>query len=223
MVDYVKQDHTREGMKKVAAQEFNNIHSLKKLYASADRGREAVLRVLHVQNARWATDFLLKKFNISDSDDLVGTTFGRYVKHKRPERRGGKPFLSGKSWKTTHDPWRGISRTSFGLDYLQPCKVDRNAGTGYRKGWSDKMMELNCYDENDNPVYGYDVYVQRISCYVQKRETLNEVPSYPDVDNPYQRAEDTEDPNQYVPHLETLDNGSTIIIFENSSSGSIQE
>lgn len=223
MVDYVKQDHTKEGMRKVTAQEFNNIHSLRKLYASADRGREAVLRVLHVQNARWATDFLLKKFNISDSDDLVGTTFGRYVKHKRPERRGGKPFLSGKSWKTTHDPWRGISRTSFGLDYLQPCKVDRHAAAGYRIGWADKLMELNYYDENDNPVYGYDCFVQRISCYIQKKETVAEVPPYADVENPYRETGNSEDPNVYVPHLETLDNESTIIIFENSSSGSIQD
>ena len=223
IVDYVKQDHTKEGMRKVAAQEINNVHSLRKLYASADRGREAVLRVLHVQNAKWATEFLLKKFNISDSDDLVGTTFGRYVKHKRPERRGGKPFLSGKSWKTTHDPWRGISRTSFGLDYLRPGKVEQNASARYRRSSASKMMELNCYDENDNPVYGYDVYVQRISCYIQKREPVTEVPSYADVENPYKETGDSEDPNKYTPHLETLDNESTIIIFENSQSGSIQD
>lgn len=143
MIDYVKQDHTKQGMRKVAAQEFNNIQSLRKLYANADRGREAVLRVLHVQNAQWATQFLLNKFNISDSDDLVGTTFGRYVKYRRPERRGGKPFLSGKSWKTTHDPWRGVSRTSFGLDYLRPCEVDRRAAAGSGKPSVGKMMELN--------------------------------------------------------------------------------
>ena len=223
MVDYVKQDHTKEGMRKVVAQEFNNIHSLKKLYANSDRCREAVLRVLHVQNAQWATSFLLRKFNISDSDDLVGTTFGRYVNHKRPERRGGKPFLSGKSWKTTRDPWRGIARTSFGLDYLRLCKLDRNAATESRKDGADKMMEMNCYDENDNPVYGYDVYVQRISCYIQKREAVAGVPPYTDVENPYREARDKEDPNKYVPQLETLDNGSTVIIFDNSQSGSIED
>jgi len=222
MIDYVKQDHTKQGMRKVSAQEFNNIQSLRKLYANADRGREAVLRVLHVQNAQWATHFLLNKFNISDSDDLVGTTFGRYVKYRRPERRGGKPFLSGKSWKTTHDPWRGVSRTSFGLDYLRPCEVDRRADAGSGKPSAGKMMELNCYDDNDNPVYGYDVYVQRISCYIQKKEAVTELPS-PDFENPYQELEHNEESSRYVPHLETLDNESTIIIFENSQSGSIQD
>ena len=24
------------------------------------------------------------------------------------------------------------------------------------------MMELNCYDKDDNPTYGWDVYVQRL-------------------------------------------------------------
>ena len=57
---------------------------------------------MHCQNADWAIQFLLHKFNITAKDSLVGTDFGKYVKYKRPERRGGKPFLSGKSWKTTY-------------------------------------------------------------------------------------------------------------------------
>ena len=56
---------------------------------------------MHCQNADWATHFLLHKFNITAQDSIVGTDFGKYVKYKRPERRGGKTFLSGKSWKTT--------------------------------------------------------------------------------------------------------------------------
>ena len=224
MVDYVKKEHSREGMRKVAAQEFNNIDSLRKLYANPDRGQEAVLRVLHVQNAPWATHLLLKKYNISDRDDLIGTTFGRYVKFKRPERRGGKPFVSGKSWKTTRDPWRGISRTSFGLDYLRACKVNRNASTTIaRKDAADKMMELNCYDEQDNPIYGYNVYVQRISCYIQKREELTGVLPSPDIQNPYEEVENDAHPQRHGLRLEDLDSGNTIIIFDNSQSGSIED
>ena len=115
VIDYVKKSCSKEGMQKVATQEFDNVQGLRKLYTNPQRGSEAVLRVFHVQNADWATQFLLKKFNISAQDDLVGTDFGHYVKNKRRERRG-KPLLSGKSWKTVHDPWRGINRTSFGLD-----------------------------------------------------------------------------------------------------------
>ncbi|KAL8746397.1 MAG: hypothetical protein Q9190_001571 [Brigantiaea leucoxantha] len=222
LIDYVKASETKEGMRKVATQEIKSVDELRRIYSNPDRGSEAVLRVLHVQNANWAVHFLLKKFNIQDRDDLVGTDFGRYVKYKRPERRGGKPFLSGKSWKTVHDPWRAINRTSFGLDYLKPYQSRVSEPQG-RQDKTGKMMELNSYDENDNPTYGWDVYVQRLSVYIQHKETPAEVPGYPDVQNPYEREMRYHDPQEYFPRLESLDNGNTIIIFENSCSGSIDD
>lgn len=121
------------------------------------------MRVIHCQNADWATPFLLKKFNINSRDDLVGTDFGKWVKYRRPERRGGKPFLNGKTWKTTHDPWRGISRTSFGLDYLKSYKC-LNYHDRPKEVMKDKMFELNHYDEEDREQYGFDVFVQRLVC-----------------------------------------------------------
>lgn len=160
LVDYVKASQSKKGMRKVLTQEIKSVDELRKIYSNPRRDCEAVLRVLHVQNAPWATHFLLKKFYIQDHDDLVGTDFGRYVKYKRPERHGGKPFLSGKSWKTTHDPWRAINRTSFGLDYLKPYRTNNSEPQG-RRDTTGKMMELNAYDGDDNPVYGWDVYVQR--------------------------------------------------------------
>lgn len=113
-----------------------------------------------MQNAPWATHFLLHKFNISSNDDLVGTDFGKFVKDQRRERRVGKPLLEGKTWDTTHDPWRKISRTSFGIDYLKYYRSRKNAPRT-SADLKAKMMELNCYDEEDNPTYGWDVYVQR--------------------------------------------------------------
>ncbi len=220
MIDYVKQDHSKEGMRKVAAQEIDSIEGLQKIYANPDRCAEAVLRVFHVQNAHWATHFLLRKFNINAHDDLVGTDFGRYVKYKRSEGRGGKMSLAGKSWKTTHDPWRGISRTSFGLDYLQSYHADSTIDQVHSNMYG-KMMELNRYDDEDNAAYGWDIYVQRISCYIQHKETFSEIPSSSEIRNPYSNGYTNRGPHQYVPNLESLDNGNTIIIFEDSQTGSI--
>ncbi|KMU75882.1 hypothetical protein CISG_10386, partial [Coccidioides immitis RMSCC 3703] len=110
-----------------------------------ERNNEAILRVFHVQNADWAARYLLRKFNIHNRDDLVGTDFGRYVKHRRPERRGGKPFMSGKTWKVQYDPWRGISKTSFSADYLKPYAVPDPMNRCDDDGF--KMMELNRFDD----------------------------------------------------------------------------
>ncbi|KAL8713900.1 MAG: hypothetical protein Q9220_002046 [cf. Caloplaca sp. 1 TL-2023] len=221
VIDYVKKEHSKEGMRKVATQEIDSIQGLRKIYTNPERGPEAVLRVFHVQNAHWATHFLLRKFNISARDDLVGTDFGYYVKNKHRERRG-KPLLTGKSWKTTMDPWRAISRTSFGIDYLKPYRIRTSELQG-RRDTTGKLMELSCYDEDDNPTYGWDVYTQRLSCYIQHKEAPSEVPGYPDIENPYQTGSDHKDPQEYFPRLESLDNGNTIIIFENSCSGSIDD
>ena len=175
---------------------------------------------MHCQNAHWAIPFLLHKFNITAKDDLVGTDFGKYVKYKRPERRGGKPYLSGKSWRTTHDPWRGISRTAFGLDYLRQyeCPKDR---VQREHDSPEKMFELNHYDEEDQPRYGWDVYVQRISCYIQHKESTQDVPDF--LESPYNQRKPMGESHQYVPQLETLDNNNTIIIFDNSQSGSVED
>ncbi len=221
VIDYVKMDHSKEGTRKVAAQEITSIEALRKLYLDPATSEEAVLRVIHVQGADWAVKYLLHKYNINSQDDVVGTDFGRYVKYKRPERRGGKPFMSGKSWKTTHDPWRGVSRTSFGLDYLKPYASPEPAKR--REDAREKFMELKHYDENDNPRYGYDVFVQRLSCYVQYKESVQGTTDAQGVQNPYLNQQSGSNNHKYVPQLDQLDNANTIIIFENSQSGSISD
>lgn len=60
------------------------------------------------------------------------------------------------------------------------------------------------------------------SCYIQRKAPAD-VPDYPDIANPYRERPETQDPHEYVPHLGTLDNGNTIIIFDNSESGSIDD
>lgn len=100
-------------------------------------------------------------------------------------------------------------------------------------------MELNGYSDNDNPSYMYDVFVQRLSVYVQRKE---EVPDQPldlgDIRNPYNEEEFEEHQrwkkqhrkqsvdegkDRYIPRLNTLDNGNTIIVFEHSHSGSVDD
>lgn len=76
---------------------------------------------------------------------MVGSNFGRYARFTTPERRGGKPVPTAKAWRVQHDPWRGISKTSFGFDYLQEYTED--PGTENTLA-DEKMMDLNGYDED---------------------------------------------------------------------------
>jgi hypothetical protein len=141
----VSKDQSQNRKRKVVAQELDCLDSLKKLYKDTRRGADANLRLLHVQNAPWATKFLLRKFNIDGRDELVGSNFGRYAKFTKPDRRGGKPFPTAKTWRVQHDPWRGISKTSFGFEYLKEYEVQDPSTEGQTV--DEKMMELNGYDE----------------------------------------------------------------------------
>ena len=233
LVDYVGKEHTTEGRRKIVAQEFQDIDGLRWFYRNQHLSKQAALRVIHVQNASWATRFLIQKFNIDSDDSLIGTSFGRWAKYEKPQRRGGKPVLSGKTFRSQRDPWRGISRSSFGCDYLR--HYDKNKFANSDSGM--KMMELNSFDASDQPQYGYDVFVQRLSVYIQLSDGEPGLPVDPDIRNPY-NIEDLQEyqrlRNQYgtvgpsgneqrTPKIQTLDNGSTIIIFEYSHSGSVHD
>ncbi|KAM5431568.1 hypothetical protein McanMca71_004803 [Microsporum canis] len=235
IIDFVKQEASKTRMRKVSAEEIFDIQALRKVYNNPDRTNEAVLRVFHVQNADWATEYLLRKFNIDNRDGLVGNDFGKYVRHKNPERRGGRPFLNGKTWKVQYDPWRGISKTSFGLDYLKQYNKSAHLTGHHRRSAEDdtlKMMELDSFGDEDNPAHGYDVYVQRLSCYVQHKQTPGTI-SLPmedsDIKNPYHiednQAGDSPEKRKdvYIPRLNTLDNGNAILIFDNSHTGCLDD
>ncbi|KAJ4375229.1 hypothetical protein N0V83_002315 [Neocucurbitaria cava] len=237
LIDYVAREHTHEGRRKIVAQEFCDVDSLRRFYLKEELSGQAALRVIHVQNASWATRFILRKFNIDASDDLVGTTFGRWARYDSPQKRGGKPVLNGKTFRAQRDPWRGISRAAFGCDYLK--YYDRHAAMNAPGASGVKpMMELNHFDQADQPCYGYDVHVQRLSVYVQLSDGKPGQAVDPDIPNPYNEeafqeyqrlkkqygnVDANEHQDRYIPKLRTLDNGTTIIIFETSQSGSVRD
>lgn len=234
LIDYVGKEHTAEGRRKVISKEFNDVDSLRRFYRVKDLSQQAALRVIHVQNAPWATRFLLGKFNIDGSHDLVGTTFGKWAQYERPQVRNGRPVPNGRSFRAQRDPWRGISRASFSCDYLKhyPNGKIQKAKKG------TKMMELNGYDADDVPCYAYDALVQRLSVYVQLSNGTPGTATDPDIPNPYNEEEfedycrlkksygdvnANEHREKYIPKLNTLDNGSTIIVFENSQTGDVKD
>jgi hypothetical protein len=227
----VSRDFASDGRRRVLTNEFRDVDQLRRFYNAEAPKRTPALRLIHVQNAWWARRFLLRKFNIDPTDDLVGTSFGKWAAFTSPQRRAGKPMLNGKAFRNQRDPWRGISRCAFGMDYLKTYKPGQcgPARDGY------KMMELNGFDPAGDAAYLNDVYVQRVSVYVQKNDGVGvKVPTDPDLRNPYSLSESQEQDalkrryskiaaeqgvEDYFPILKSLDNGTTVIIFEDSQTG----
>jgi len=234
IIDCFSRDHSDDGKRKTLAYEFSHEVELREFYETGPGSKDGhCLRIVHVQNARWARDFLLRKFNISDRGNnvagLTGTSFAKWAVWDRPQRRAGKPVLNSKSFRCSRDPWRGISRTGFGVDYLKyyHLKVvpDNDVVDQF------KLCELNHWDvdRGNVPAHGYDVYVQRMSVYIQRNEgPINTNPDG-DMKSPYasvpttgQTANGTLDPiddMETLPLIESMDNNSTIIVFESSHTG----
>ncbi|KAF2102292.1 hypothetical protein NA57DRAFT_28231, partial [Rhizodiscina lignyota] len=236
VLDYVSRDFADDHRRRVLANEYHNIEGLRHFYRHEAPSRNPALRVIHVQNSWWARRFLLRKFNIDPTDDLVGTSFGKWAAFTTPQRRAGKPMLNGKAFRNQRDPWRGISRCAFGMDYLKYYSPGRCPPN--KSGF--KMMELNGFDSRGDPAYLNDVYVQRLSVYIQKNDGEPSVPTDPDLRNPYSTTEREEQErikrrysrlaqqadlsaDDYVPILKSLDNGSTVIIFEDSTTSDTQD
>jgi hypothetical protein len=145
-------------MRKVVASEHYDLSSLQTVYGSYPSTKLA-FRIFHIQNAPWATYWVLKKFAIQETSFESRTSFTHWVKYMSPKRRGGKALMNAHTWNTKYDPQRGISRTAFGLDYLKrypkrtPALDDDLEVTGDQKYEAGKvpMMELNSYDSEGNP------------------------------------------------------------------------
>jgi hypothetical protein len=93
------------------------------------------------------------------------------------------------------------------------------------------LFELNHWDTDKGnvPSHGYDVYVQRLSVYVQRNEGPVTISPEEDMKNPYEPKPGKPGLNSglaekdrewdTMPLMESMDNNSTIIIFEASHTG----
>ncbi|KAF2718442.1 hypothetical protein K431DRAFT_348692 [Polychaeton citri CBS 116435] len=235
----------------IMAQEFETIEDLKKFYADSASRCHAALRLIHVQNAPWARSFLLKKFNIDDKSDLVGMeSFARWARYETPRQRNGRPFPNGRSWRPQLDPWRCVSRTAFGLDYLKTYPSKSAADREGAERLDARVMHLNTYEDSSSP-HGYDTSFQRMSVYVQRSlGQPGDISPEQGVENPYKHRrwrngkarEDAkfdadQDHSAKDPALESqtchedgwdvdineLDNCNAIILFEQSASRKLED
>jgi hypothetical protein len=219
---------TADGTRQLITQvrEYDNLKDLQDYYVNQERVKNSALRIVHVQNAKWATPLLVAKYNMDHPKKMVGMqSFEQWAKYEKARVRNGKPAPTGRTWRRQTDPWRNISRTAFGIDYL---KTYQTKIPGRRREHNDtcagaNMMHLNAYEDDINP-HGYDVAVQRISVYVQTSlgPASLETPPGVLVENPYLKHDSHRDGDGAVEGahdpLASFDNGNTIIVFQTSAS-----
>ena len=107
----------------------------------------------------------------SETKEGTPNAFSRWAKYEKPQRRAGHPVLNARAFRVDKNVWRRVWRTGFGVDYLRYF-TPRHMETAEEPNIQDfKLMELKEWVETDESSYsahGYDVYVQRLSVYVQR-------------------------------------------------------
>lgn len=130
---------------------------------------ELICPCSHVQNCNWGENYLLRKHAFhsrapgvhtsSGNRSTVPNDFGRWVKERLPPRRLGKLMMSSRSWKTHNDPWRGVAKTAFGMDYMKAytCEEDleRRRRSSEDEEWEeeghgdkDRVLGLQGFDDH---------------------------------------------------------------------------
>ena len=141
------QNGSKSRRRGIQVREHTNLSGLERVCQDPPRPSPNVVRVFHVQNAPWATNFLIKKFGIDQTSEIVGNDFAPWARARRAERRGGRPYPRAHSWDVKHDTWRSIAKTSFAIDYLATQQVD-GVNPLCEQGEAEKVMELSHYAEH---------------------------------------------------------------------------
>ncbi|KAF1986381.1 hypothetical protein K402DRAFT_431339 [Aulographum hederae CBS 113979] len=215
IIDYMVRTHGSnaqgDARYKVLARECETLDTLKKHYDTSLERQSKVLRLIHVQDAPWATRFLSEKY-LGRSFEATTFNFEHLISSKTT-KRAGKTNFNGKTFQLQRDPWRGIGKIAFSFDYLRTLPGGEVVPIEDEQGdWDDAGTSVH----DLNPV------VQRLSMYVQHRGgshvPIEMVPPYADAG-----GDPTEPIRGGPPPLSQFDNDTTIIIFSQSSSASVHD
>ncbi|KAF3934644.1 hypothetical protein ABW20_dc0102997 [Dactylellina cionopaga] len=216
-----------------------------------EREEGVILRLFHVQNFPEAVEFFVAKYRMHDKKNIDGwDNFKEWVYHFRPTRRAGKAVPMAKTFKKRQMP--GLAKVAWGMDCLKVMRVGYRPDDKKERHPDTKIAELKGFledgedaaddavglfkpedpwaeeDDDDgrspsphwietdpnNPRlahHTHDVYSQRMSVYLQWVTSESKKPQPMASDNTRRKA------------VDVYDTGSTIIVFDNSESLSIED
>lgn len=228
IVDCFSRLHSDNERRRTISREFTTQTELEKFYTlnNADKDHSPCLRIIHVQNAVWARELMFKKYCIIEGKmESSQNAFSRWAKYDKPQRRNGHPVLNSKAFSLDKNIYRKVWRCGYGTDYLRyfapghmHCSMEPNL--------SDfKIFQLDEWKETEETSYcapGPDVYVQRLSLYIQRN--MEGAGLEDDEWDDSSSDIDKEDQNpQTQRENKRADNTTTVIVFESSHSGLVKD
>ncbi|RVD89326.1 uncharacterized protein DFL_000339 [Arthrobotrys flagrans] len=232
------------------ATECSDMESIEDL-CKLERGDDVILRVFHVQNFPQATEFFVAKYRMHDRKNIEGwDNLKEWVYHFRPTRRAGKAVPMAKTFKKRQMP--GLAKVAWGMDCLKVMRVGYRPDDNKERHPDTKVAELKGFLDDDddgtdedtgkpgqlrpedpwesedderspsphwidtdpnNPRlahHTHDIYSQRLSVYLQWVTNENH--------KPHQTH-----PDDHRKAVDVYDGGSTVIVFDNSESLSIDD
>ncbi|KAK6518976.1 hypothetical protein TWF281_003666 [Arthrobotrys megalospora] len=232
------------------ATECSDMDSLEKL-CKMERDDDVILRVFHVQNFPQATEFFVAKYRMHDKKNIEGwDSLKEWVYHFRPTRRAGKAVPMAKTFKKRQMP--GLAKVAWGMDCLKVMRVGYRPDDNKERHPDTKVAELKGFLDDDegtddergkpglqraedpwesedderspsphwidtdpnNPRlahHTHDIYSQRLSVYLQW------------VTNESHKSHPTHSDEHGHKAVDVYDGGSTVIVFDNSESLSIDD
>ncbi|KAK6524163.1 hypothetical protein TWF694_005824 [Orbilia ellipsospora] len=251
MVEYCKTEVSDGGRRFIKmdaqAKECSDLAAIESI-CKMNRSDESILRVFHVQNFPEAVEFFVAKYRMHDRKNMEGwDNIKEWVYRFRPTRRAGKAVPMAKTFKKRQMP--GLAKVAWGMDCLKVMRVGYRPDDKEERHPDTKIAELKGFlDEEDadddarlfrpedpwaeeegderspsphwidtdpnNPRlahHTHDVYSQRLSVYLQWVTNDTTKPRPVPSDDTKRKA------------VDVFDNGSTIIVFDNSESLSIED
>ena len=202
IIDYEQDNTTSNSGHHTSCHEFCKKDDFKRYFLEAEKVADRLsLRLIHVQNASWAKDFLQKRFDMNSNKDIMATLSGNADYCEKTNQDARDIPLRARATPVEHNEERKINRASFECDFLKGYQRSYHSHTRRQKPW----LEFRYRDKRNPHAPRYDIHVDEISVYLQSGCNHGRKPS----------EEACNDDSKF-------DNGNTIIIFSDSVTGSLR-
>lgn len=170
VIDLISSDNIAK-KEPVTYHEFGDPSSLETFHDNSGLDDRSALRIIHVQNAKWARDFYTKRFPITSRKKGTGTFRPAPTNNEKLQQKIKRLIWKAEMSRPRRDPSLQVKCAGFACDYLGLYEtLPRTDSAVSLPGFGEKsvILKLKHYDKDDDqPNHGYDLFTEQFSVYVQ--------------------------------------------------------